>query len=60
MTADTSFSVLTGNNIETRRVRAGGVIFREGELTSFSLSRAVTCESKSATERWPILRLTIG
>jgi len=31
MTADTSFSVLTGNNIETRRVRAGGVIFCEGE-----------------------------
>jgi CRP-like cAMP-binding protein len=31
MTADTSFSLLTGNNIETRRVRAGGVIFREGE-----------------------------
>ena len=31
MTADTSFSVLTGNNIETRRVKAGGVIFREGE-----------------------------
>jgi CRP-like cAMP-binding protein len=31
MTADTSFSLLTGNNIETRRVRAGGVIFHEGE-----------------------------
>jgi CRP/FNR family transcriptional regulator, cyclic AMP receptor protein len=31
MMADTSFSVLTGNNIETRRVKAGGVIFREGE-----------------------------
>ena len=31
MTADTSFSLLTGNNGETRRVRAGGVIFREGE-----------------------------
>ncbi len=31
MTADTSFSLLTGNSIETRRVRAGGVIFREGE-----------------------------
>ena len=31
MTADRSFSVLTGNNIETLRVRAGGVIFREGE-----------------------------
>ena len=31
MTADTSFIVLTGNNVETRRVRAGGVIFREGE-----------------------------
>ena len=31
MSADTSFSVLTGNNVETRRVRAGGVIFREGE-----------------------------
>ena len=31
MAADTSFGVLTGNHIETRRVRAGGVIFREGE-----------------------------
>jgi CRP/FNR family transcriptional regulator, cyclic AMP receptor protein len=31
MTADASFGVLTGNDIETRRVRAGGVIFREGE-----------------------------
>jgi CRP/FNR family transcriptional regulator, cyclic AMP receptor protein len=31
MTTDISFSVLTGNNVETRRVRAGGVIFREGE-----------------------------
>ena len=31
MAADASFSVLTGNDIKTRRVRAGGVIFREGE-----------------------------
>jgi len=31
MTGDTSFSILTGNNIETRNVRAGGVIFRERE-----------------------------
>ena len=31
MAADTSFSLLTGNDIETRRVRAGDVIFREGE-----------------------------
>jgi CRP/FNR family transcriptional regulator, cyclic AMP receptor protein len=31
MTADTSFSLLTGNSVNTRRVRAGGVIFREGE-----------------------------
>ena len=31
MAADTSFSVLTGSDIDTRRVRAGGVIFREGE-----------------------------
>ena len=31
MTADTSFSVLTGNSVETRRVRAGSVNFREGE-----------------------------
>ena len=31
MVADASFSVLTGNDIETRRVRAGAVIFREGE-----------------------------
>jgi CRP-like cAMP-binding protein len=31
MTADTSFSLLTGIGVETWRVRAGGVIFREGE-----------------------------
>ena len=31
MVDDTSFSILTGNDVETRRVRAGGVIFREGE-----------------------------
>src|SRR4249920_2984432 len=31
MAADTSFTLLIGNNIETRRVRAGGLIFREGE-----------------------------
>ncbi|WP_426527196.1 Crp/Fnr family transcriptional regulator [Bradyrhizobium sp. McL0615] len=31
MAVDTSFSLLTGNDIETRRIRAGGVIFREGE-----------------------------
>ncbi len=34
MAADTSFSLLTGNSIETRRVRAGGVIFREGEQST--------------------------
>lgn len=28
---DASFSLLTGNSIETRLVRAGGIIFREGE-----------------------------
>jgi len=32
MTADRSFSVLTGDHIQTLRVRAGGVIFREGEV----------------------------
>lgn len=31
MAADASFGVLTGNDIETRRIRAGSVIFREGE-----------------------------
>jgi len=31
MTGDTSFSILSGNHVETRRVRAGGIIFREGE-----------------------------
>ena len=31
MAADASFSVLTGNNVETRNVRAGDVIFREGQ-----------------------------
>ena len=31
MAIDTSFSLLTGNDIETRRIRAGDVIFREGE-----------------------------
>jgi CRP/FNR family transcriptional regulator, cyclic AMP receptor protein len=29
--ADANFSLLTGNNIETRLVQAGGVIFREGD-----------------------------
>src|SRR5215475_3793958 len=31
MTADASFRVLTGHDVETRRIRAGGVIFRQGE-----------------------------
>ena len=31
MAVDASFSLLTGNDIETRRVRAGDVIFREGD-----------------------------
>ena len=28
---DTGFGVLTGNNIEARQIRAGDVIFREGD-----------------------------
>jgi CRP-like cAMP-binding protein len=31
MKHDTSFTVLTGNNIETRVIKAGGIIFREGD-----------------------------
>ena len=31
MAADAGFSVLTGNNVETRALRAGDVIFREGQ-----------------------------
>jgi CRP/FNR family transcriptional regulator, cyclic AMP receptor protein len=31
MKHDTSFAVLTGNNIETKFIKAAGVIFREGE-----------------------------
>jgi CRP-like cAMP-binding protein len=31
MKHDTSFALLTGNNIETRVVKAGGTIFREGD-----------------------------
>ena len=31
MKHDTSFAVLTGNNIETKFIKAGSVIFREGE-----------------------------
>jgi CRP/FNR family cyclic AMP-dependent transcriptional regulator len=31
MAADASFSLLTGNDIETRKIRASDVIFREGE-----------------------------
>ena len=31
MAADASFSVLTGNSVETCSVRAGDVIFREGQ-----------------------------
>jgi CRP/FNR family transcriptional regulator, cyclic AMP receptor protein len=31
MATDVNFSLLTGNDVETRRVKAGGVIFRTGE-----------------------------
>lgn len=31
MKHDLSFAVLTGNNIETRFIKASGVIFREGD-----------------------------
>jgi CRP-like cAMP-binding protein len=31
LATDLNFSVLTGNEVETRRIRAGGIIFREGE-----------------------------
>ncbi len=31
MKHDTSFALLTGNNVETRLVKAGGTIFRQGE-----------------------------
>src|ERR1700743_2037192 len=31
MKHDLSFAVLTGNNIETRFIKAGGIIFREGD-----------------------------
>jgi CRP-like cAMP-binding protein len=31
MRHDTSFAVLTGNDVTTRLVKAGGTIFREGE-----------------------------
>jgi CRP/FNR family transcriptional regulator, cyclic AMP receptor protein len=31
MKHDTSFAVLTGNNIETKFIEAGGIIFREGD-----------------------------
>ena len=31
MASDASFGVLTGNSVETRSVRAGDVIFREGQ-----------------------------
>ncbi len=31
MKHDLSFAVLTGNNIETKLIKAGGIIFREGD-----------------------------
>jgi CRP-like cAMP-binding protein len=31
MKHDTSFALLTGNDVETRLVKAGGAIFREGD-----------------------------
>lgn len=31
MKRDTGFAVLTGNSVETKFIRAGGVIFRESE-----------------------------
>ena len=44
-TADTNFAS-DGNNIEAHRVRAGGVIFREGERAdSFSFSKQLRARS---------------
>jgi CRP/FNR family cyclic AMP-dependent transcriptional regulator len=34
MQQDTGFGVLTGNNIEARSFKAGGVIFREGDVAN--------------------------
>ena len=34
MQQDTGFGVLTGNNIEARTFKAGGIIFREGDEAS--------------------------
>jgi CRP-like cAMP-binding protein len=34
MTDDTGFGLLTGNNIATRFVKAGGTIFREGDAAT--------------------------
>ena len=34
MQQDTGFSVLTGNNIEARTLKAGSIIFREGDEAS--------------------------
>jgi len=34
MQQDTGFGVLTGNNIEARSFKAGGVIFREGDAAN--------------------------
>jgi len=48
MAADTSFSLLTGNSIETRRVRAGGVIFREGEQSDSPGTGVDACPDRSA------------
>ena len=31
MKHDTDFAVLTGNNVETKFIKAGGIIFREGD-----------------------------
>ena len=31
---DTSFGVLTGNNVATKLVKAGGIIFREGDAAT--------------------------
>jgi hypothetical protein len=53
MKHDTSFAVLTGNNIETKLIKAGGVIFCEGDEAH------ARSGSSSAIARWPSSLITI-
>ena len=60
MKHDTSFGVLTGNNVESLPFKAGDIIFREGdEAVDLFIVKADRYGFRSATGRFPSLHPTL-